>query len=331
MRSTGIIALLVAVGLLVFGCGERAASNASTDPATAHVASDLAENQKTMNVEAITASNTAAKPRAASTTTRQVLQTKVSLDQTRTALIDTAPTDRKIIRHADLNLEAESPEEIQHRITSIAETNGGFVVESQQSSTDNRSVKRDTVTMSIRVPAQKFGDTLNEIRNAAQRVISETVKGDDVTEEFIDVEARLKAKKALEQQFVEIMRRAHSVDDALSVQYQLAEVRGDVERVEGRKRFLENQASLSTIKVRVQTAAAFSASASGVSNRFGQSFATGMSFALDFVLGLVTFLIAVLPIALIIGLPAFLVTRYFWRRQSRPKSVAEIARDELTT
>ena len=75
-------------------------------------------------------------------------------------------------------------------------------------------------------------------------VIQKTVKGEDVTEEFIDIEARLKAKRALEQQFVEIMKRANSVNDALNVERQLSDVRGEIEKIEGRKRFLENRARL---------------------------------------------------------------------------------------
>lgn len=238
-------------------------------------------------------------------------------------------SDRKIIRNAELSLEAESPEESQKKITSIAESKGGFVVESQQSSSDVRSNTRDVVSMTIRVPAAKFNEALDEIRNAAKRVVVETVKGDDVTEEFIDVEARLKAKKALEQQFMEIMKRANSVEDALSVQSQLADVRGEIEKIEGRKRFLENQASLSTIKIRLQTPTALSASSTGFSYRLAESFSNGLDVALSFILGLVTFVIAILPFVLFIGLPGYFIVRYIWRKQSRPKSVSEIAEEEI--
>jgi hypothetical protein len=88
-------------------------------------------------------------------------------------------------------------------------------------------------------------------------VIVESVKGEDVTEEFIDIEARLKTQKALEAQFLEIMKRSNSVEDALNVQTEIARVRGEIEKIEGRKRFLESQASLSTIKIKLQTPAVF--------------------------------------------------------------------------
>jgi hypothetical protein len=202
------------------------------------------------------------------------------------------------------------------------------VVESNQTS-DLQIKKRDTVTMSLRVPADRFQSALDEIRSTADTVIMETVKGEDVTEEFIDVEARLKAQKALEQQYLEIMKRASSVEDALYVQGELAEVRGEIEKVEGRKRYLENQSSLSTIKVKLQTPAAISASSTNFNSRLGESFGAGLDVALNFILGLVTLVVGALPFALVIGLPGFLIVRHFWRKQRRPMSVTEIAKEEI--
>jgi hypothetical protein len=258
-----------------------------------------------------------------------VLKQNISLALTAASSVDTARTDRKVIRNAELDLEAEDPEDAQRKITSIADLRGGFVVESQQSSSEIQSTTRDIITMTVRVPSEKFSETLADIRNTSTRVVIETVKGHDVTEEFIDVEARLRAKRALEQQFMEIMKRANSVEDALSVQSQLADVRGEIERAEGRKRFLENQSSLSTIKIRLQTAKVFAASSAGFGGRLSESFYSGADVALNFVLGLVTFFVAALPFGLFVGLPAFLFVRYVLRRQDRPNSVADIANDEI--
>ncbi len=254
---------------------------------------------------------------------------QVSLNQAENLQPQPVAIERKIVRNADLQLEANSSEESQQKITAIAESKGGFVVESQQSSSDVRATTRDIITMTVRVPSAKFNETLDEIRKTASRVIVETIKSDDVTEEFIDIEARLKAKRSLEEQFLEIMKRANSVEDALSVQKQLAEVRGEIEKIEGRKRFLENQASLSTIKIRLQTPNAFSANSSGFFYRLKESFASGFNFALNFILVLVTFLIGILPFLLFIVLPIYLLIRYFWRKQHRQKSIVEIAKEEL--
>lgn len=256
---------------------------------------------------------------------------QVSLDQAEQT--QTAPTvvERKIIRNADLQLEANAPEESQQKITQIAESRGGFVVESTQSSSDAKATTRDTVTMTVRVPAAKFDEALGEIRGAASRVIAENVKGQDVTEEFIDIEARLKAQKALEAQFLEIMKRSNSVADALNVQTEIARVRGEIEKIEGRKRFLESQASLSTIKIKLQTPTAFSANAPGFFSRLTEAFGNGFDAALSFVLAFVTALIALLPFLLLIVLPIYLVIRYLLRKNRKRQTADEIAREEIKT
>lgn len=253
----------------------------------------------------------------------------ISVDQASASQQTPVPADRKIIRNAELDLESDAPDEAQTRITAIAEQMGGFVVESQQSSSDVRSSRRDIVSMTIRVPAAKFGETLEAIRNASGRVVVESVKGQDVTQEFIDIEARLKAQQALEAQFTEIMKRANTVEDALEVQRQLAVVRGEIEKIEGRKRFLENQSSLSTIKLRIRTPAVISAGGPGFFTRLTDSINTGLDSAVDFVLGLITLLIAALPFLLFICLPAYLIFRYFWRKARRRMTAAKIIEEEL--
>lgn len=254
---------------------------------------------------------------------------KISLEETNQSQIAPTVIERKIIRNADLQLEANAPEETQQKISAIAASKGGFVIESTQSSSNAKTTTRDTVTMTLRVPSAKFDEALSEIRQTANRVIVETVKGQDVTEEFIDIEARLKTQKALEEQFLEIMKRSNSVEDALNVQTEIARVRGEIEKVEGRKRFLENQASLSTIKIKLQSPTAFSANSPGFFNKLKESIGNGFDAALSFILGLVTVVIALLPFFLFIVLPIYFVLRYLWRKRKKRVLANEIAREEI--
>ncbi len=332
MKITSFFAL--SLFALSISCGYSAAnsSNASRSSAPYDAESDrpAASTAPASSANAVQRDKLAAKPGGGGGGGRETQIAAVTgapdttLAQSQTSQIDTAPTDRKIVRNADLNLEAESPEESQKSIASIAESKGGFVVESQQSISDKKGTTRDTVTMTVRVPSAKFAEAVDEIRKTASRVIVETIKGDDVTEEFIDVEARLKAKKALEQQFMEIMKRANSVEDALNVQRQLGEVRGEIEKIEGRKRFLENQSSLSTIKIRIQTKAAFAANSTGFFSRLAESFGTGLDFALSFVLGMVTLAVSILPFLLFIGVPGFFLIRYLIRKLNRSNAVTVV-------
>lgn len=255
---------------------------------------------------------------------------KISLEQTdQNQAAPAVNVERKIIRNADLTLEADAPGEAQNKIAAIAESKGGFIIESAQSGSDEKAATLDTITMTVRVPAAKFSESLDEIRKTASRTITETVKGQDVTEEFIDIEARLKTQKALEAQFLEIMKRANSVEDALSVQSEIATVRGEIEKIEGRRKFLENQSSLSTIKVKLQTPAAFSNNSSGFFAQVKHSFGSGFDAALSSILVLITMAIALIPFLIFVVLPIWLIIRYFLKRSRKQKLAHDIARDEI--
>ncbi|MGH9907733.1 MAG: DUF4349 domain-containing protein, partial [Pyrinomonadaceae bacterium] len=164
-----------------------------------------------------------------------------------------------------MSLEVTSPEDAQRKITSIAESLGGFIVtsESKQLDTGDRGRTELQVSLVVRIPALQFGSALDQIRATGSRVVQEKVTGQDVTEEFIDLEALIKTQKALELHIFEIMKQATKVVDALDVQRQIAGVRSEIEKLEGRKRFLENRASLSTIAVTLQTHTAIAVNTSG--------------------------------------------------------------------
>ena len=233
--------------------------------------------------------------------------------------------ERKIIRNAEMTLELDSPEEAQRRIAAIAEKHGGFVVtsESRQNEGNHQAAPRTSVNVIVRVPAARFADAVEEIQQVGGHVLHRKITGQDVTEEFIDLEARLRAKRALESQFLEIMKRAQKVSDALEVQTQLAEVRGEIERLEGRRRFLENQAALSTITVTLQTPAPIvAATTGGFWHGIKLAFGDGLDTAADIVLGIIRFVIVMIPVVALILLPLWFAVRWLRRRVDWPKRTA---------
>jgi uncharacterized protein DUF4349 len=244
---------------------------------------------------------------------------QVSLNQADQSQSMAEAMDRKIIRNADLTLEVTAPADAQRKITSITEALGGFVVtsESKQGESGDPARQDLEVTLVVRVPALQFGSALNQIRGAGSRVIQEKITGLDVTEEFIDLEARIKTQKALELQFLEIMKQASKVADALEVQRQIADVRTEIEKLEGRRRFLENRASLSTITVGLKSPAAIAVNPSGFGRNIRVAVADSVDVATAIVLFLVRFVIVMIPIVVLIVLPGGLLARYFLRRAKR--------------
>lgn len=225
--------------------------------------------------------------------------------------------DRKIIRDANLTIETDSPTDGLRRITSIAETNGGFIVTSDFKHTDAVAQARPTQTVTVvaRVPASRFDSALDQIHGVASRVISEKVSGQDVSEEYLDLEARLRTKKALEAQFLDIMKQARKVSDDLEVQSQLGDVRTEIERLEGRRRFLENQAALSTITTTLQMPQPIiAATTTGFGTSIKHAFGDAVDTAASIVLFVIQAVIVLVPIAFFFGLPGWIVWRVLRRR-----------------
>jgi Domain of unknown function (DUF4349) len=241
---------------------------------------------------------------------------RVSLNQVDNSQSMAAAMNRKILRNAELQLEVADPTAAQRQITSMAESLGGFVVtsESKQREVGDGGKRELDISLVLRIPELQFNAALEQIQATASRVIASKTSGQDVTEEFIDLEARIKTQKALELQFLEIMKQSNKVADALEVQRQIAEVRTEIEKLEGRKRFLENRASLSTITVGLQTPSAIAVTTSGFGRNIKLAVSESLSVASDIVLFLIRFVIVMVPIFLLVILPGGLLARYAFRR-----------------
>ena len=255
-------------------------------------------------------------------------QQRVSLNDAVKAETTAEAANRKIIRNADITIEVASTTEAQHRVTSIAESHGGFVLTSEAKQRESNDPARRTLDFKlvVRVPANQFGTTLDEIKSLASTTPEEHVASEDVTEDFIDLEARIKTQKALEVQFLEIMRQANKVADALEVQRQIAEVRTEIEKLEGRKRFLENRSSLSTITVNIQTPKpAIVVNSTGFGQSLREAVSDSITMASDMVLFFARFLILMVPILVFVILPSGLIIRYMVRRARRMRLAHALA------
>ncbi len=249
---------------------------------------------------------------------------QVSLNQADQSQTMAEAMNRKIIRNAELMLEVAAPTEAQRKITSIAESLGGFVVTSESKQRQTGDGKQELeINLVVRVPATQFNSAMEQIRSAGSRVVAEKVTGEDVTEEFIDLEARIKTQKALESQFLEIMKEAHKVADALEVQRQIADVRTEIEKLEGRKRFLENRASLSTISISLQSPTAIAVNTSSFGRNIREAVADSVDVASAIVLFLIRFVIVMIPIFILLILPGWFLARFGLRRARKMQLARE--------
>jgi hypothetical protein len=159
--------------------------------------------------------------------------------------------DRKIVQSATLDLEVKEVGRQFQEIIRIAETAGGFVASSSFSSIDEQQV----ADLTIRVPAANYQDALARVR-ALGEVGQEGSDASDVTEEYTDLQSRLRALEATERRYLELLGRAETINDILQLQDRLDAVRGQIEQVQGRINLLDHVTELATITVHVRPLAA---------------------------------------------------------------------------
>jgi hypothetical protein len=196
--------------------------------------------------------------------------------------------------------------------------------ETSQRAAEDKTKPEMTVNLILRVPASQFNSVMEQVRAVGARIIQEKVTGQDVTEEFMDLEARIKNQKALELQFLEIMKRAGKVEDALNVQRELADVRTEIEKLEGRRRFLENQSSLSTINVTLQPPTQI-VNATGFWYSVRTAFSEGVDVAAEIILFFIRAVIGLTPILVLIVLPLALLLKLGLRVVRRRRATLQPA------
>lgn len=153
--------------------------------------------------------------------------------------------ERKIIKEGSIRFETAGVVETQKEIRKIVSELGGYI------GNENSYNYEGTIEYSLtaRVPEDKFNTLIDRVSSLAEKVESKNINSSDVTEEFIDVEARIKTKKELEARYKEILKKASRVDEILNIEREMGNLRAEIESLEGRMNYLKNRISLSTLNI----------------------------------------------------------------------------------
>ena len=166
-------------------------------------------------------------------------------------LPSTADEERMIVRNGDMSLMVEDVVGARDEITQLAVGFDGYVVSSRilGEEQDMRG------WISIRVPDDRFDQTLAGLRDLAVRITSESTDSRDVTEEYVDLQSRLKNAEATESQYLALLEKATDVEDILNIYNSLSRVRNEIEQIKGRMQYLERTSSMSLISVNLKPVA----------------------------------------------------------------------------
>jgi hypothetical protein len=160
-----------------------------------------------------------------------------------------APSPRMIVRTASLSLIVANAADAMQALTRQAAQFGGYVTDSKQWRENDQL--RGTIT--LRIPSERFDDMTATVKKSAVRVQSESVTGEDVTQEFSDLGARLRNAEAAEIELRELLtsirQRSQKAEEVLEVYAKLHEIRGEIEQIKGRMQYLRQVTAMSTMTV----------------------------------------------------------------------------------
>ncbi|MCZ2258298.1 DUF4349 domain-containing protein [Sporosarcina sp. G11-34] len=155
-------------------------------------------------------------------------------------------TNRMIIHKAQLQLNVKSFEKARLSIEKKVSKYGGYIVESNVYRENEKSVNG---RMTVRIPEEYFQSFLTDAEGEAADILERIVTGEDITEQYVDLESRMKSKRVVEERLLEFMGNAEKTEDLLKISSDLAGVQEEIEIIVGQMNYLKNQTSYSTIEI----------------------------------------------------------------------------------
>lgn len=230
-------------------------------------------------------------------------------------VMDIASNDTLIIKTGSLTLNVKKTVDTMEAITAVAKAYGGFV---QDSNTWLQSNETTAGSVTLRVDVENFEQAIYDIKALASVVTAESISGQDVTEQYVDMQSQLINLRAEEAQYLEILERAYTVEDLLNASDYLAGVRGDIEYIEGQLKYLENRTSFSTITIYVYEEASIVAPTSDwkpfvlVKESFNQ-----LVVIMQGMVGLIIWLVIVWVPILVGAYVVYRIGRWGWRKYKK--------------
>lgn len=158
-----------------------------------------------------------------------------------------AGLNKKLIYKANLNMEVEDYGKAQTEIRNMVTMAKGYIIEFNE----NMSQYEEGGTFVLKVPAAGFSSFLNNLEKIEHASLQRSIQGQDVSEEYVDLEARLKAAQLLESQYIEFMKKATKSSDLVAFANELGAIQEKIEQIKGKIRYIDQNVSFSTVELRV--------------------------------------------------------------------------------
>ena len=245
MNRTLTVIALILVLLAVSACGGADDSDTESSATTSMSSADSFDMEMSFGLDAMTS---APQQPAALAAPEAMMEMEKAMADDGGAAGSPGGTlqfaDRKIISTGNITVEVDDVESSVMAVEAIVDGMGGYVEVLSRSGGDDFS----RASLTIRVPQGQFASAYDRIRDLGE-VLNEHQGSEDVSEQFIDLEARLNSALREEQSYLSLLGRTSNVGEVLAIERELARVRADIERYQGQLEFLSRRVDLSTIYV----------------------------------------------------------------------------------
>ncbi len=216
--------------------------------------------------------------------------------------------DQKIIKTARLVFETKDVDATHKKMLQLAAKYKGLV-QSDNSGKDYNRIYKD---LTVRIPTENFQAFITGVSDGVEYFDQRTITRQDVSEEFVDLQARLKAKRTLEDRYLELLKKANSVTEMLEIERELSNIREEIEAKQGRLQYLENKVSMSTVNIEFYKITADT----GVTQSYGQKMKHALQGGWN---GISVFFLGILYLwpLFFLGIVVVIVLRIFLKKKKR--------------
>jgi regulator of replication initiation timing len=240
---------------------------------------------------------------------------------------------RKVIYKANLVMKVAKFNDAEEQLLNLIHLSGAYVLQFS----DSRNTDETGATYVIKVPSEGFSPFLEKMQQIKNLKFERQVEGSDVTEEFVDLQARLKAKQTVEVRLLAFMDKATTSNDLVKFSNELGSIQEEIEQIKGRMRYLDQNVAFSTINLRLYQAIGTEPvikdedEVRGFSERISDALAGSTKVLRQFGEGFLVVIAALLPVLIVvtvIGIPSYLFIR---KRQISRRSQSEERRKVWNT
>ncbi|WP_052675936.1 DUF4349 domain-containing protein [Paenibacillus sp. IHBB 10380] len=258
MRRRGFNSYLIvflACAMFIGGCGSSSNKNSAAKSSNGTEVISMVEAEKSMSEQKSDAETPSAVKQKQSSSNDMVMLDQSVVKGSEAPVSgegftgrDTADDiNKKLIYTADIVMEVEDYGKSQSEIRNMVSLAGGYIV----GFTENQSKEEQGGTFTLKVPATGFSPFLDKLEKLEHESLQRSINGQDVTEEYMDLEARLKTKVLMEVQYMEFMKKATKPTELVTFANELGQIQEEIEQTKGRMRYINNNVSYSTIEIRL--------------------------------------------------------------------------------